>query len=648
MFKFKKKKKKEQDFVLDVNKQDDINENNILDNGMVSLKSLLAPPSFDRTNPDYFKVGKKFVRNFIMQGYPPQCYVTWLDNMYNYDGDMDCVVHVQPSDDRVALDLLNAKITQFEAQYETEKRKGNIKNLSRLNDTIMGLYEERSKIERNTEKLFQIQIACNLYADTEEELNKETQRFDNKMKSGNIYMMPSYLRQDDGYRTVSPFGKSYIEDMFRNFNSGALTTCFPFYNADIIHETGVFCGINLTTMSPIIIDFYDKKKLGNANATVIGKSGMGKTFFVSLLTMRSVLQGIKTVIIDPEGEYKKLTESLGGSYIFIAPDSDKFINIFDIEEEDILDDNGNKTGVQIVDVKGKASDVLNMIAVMAGGLSSNLKSVVSQLIQKLYYDFGITKDASSLYLAETVYNEETNEFYHDGVKKQMPTFTDFHNLLTDYAISENDEDLKKLSKTLEMYKKGGIYDMFDCQTSPELRNFLNDPIITFDISKIEDEQLRPIGMYVAMSWTWEKFVKKNPYVKKRVVCDEAWMLTSKTMAGSEYTAGFLEKSARRIRKRNGGLLVASQNFTEFSESPQGRTVLTNANVNIFLGQKSTDIEALQSTFNLSDGEKNFLLGAKIGEILIKINEESSVAHVLPFPFEKPLIEKEKPKKLVIA
>ena len=94
-----------------------------------------------------------------------------------------------------------------------------------------------------------------------------------------------------------------------------------------------------------------------------------------------------------------------------------------------------------------------------------------------------------------------------------------------------------------------------------------------------------------------------------------------------------------IRKRNGGLLCASQNFTEFAESSQGKAVLTNAVVNIFLGQDSTDIDLLQDTFKLSDGEKIFLLQAKRGEMLIRIHGESSVAFVVPFEYEKRLIEK---------
>ena len=617
----------------------ELNEKVDLDRGMYSLKDFIAPESIERDQIDYIKVGKQYVRNFIMQGFPNQVYIGWLDLLYNSDSDIDTMIHVEPSDDRHALDSLTAKITQFEAQLATETEKGNIRNITRLQDIIQDLYDERRKLERNTEKLYQIQIAANLHCSSKQELDKETQMIDNKLRGRKIRLMPTYLRQDEGYKSVIPIGKSYVEDMFRNFNSGALTACFPFYNSEITHENGVFCGINTSTLTPVLIDFYDRKILNNSNITVLGQAGTGKTFFVSLLTLRSALRGIRTVIIDPEGEYKKLTEAVGGSHIFIAPDSTECINPFDIEEADIVDDDGFPTGIKTVSINDKVADLLNLLEVMAGGLTSNQRSTSSTLLQQIYYDKKITEDPESLYVTEPYFDEVTKEFYHDGMKKPMPTFSDFHLKLEEHGIKNNDKEIQSLTSTLRMFKKGGIYDLFDCHTSPHLENFTNAPIVTFNVSKLEENILRPIGMYIALSWTWEKFVKKNPHIKKRVVCDEAWMLVAKSMAGSEYSAQFLENAARRIRKRNGGLLVASQNFSEFACSLQGQAVLKQAVTNIFLGQDSSDLDALQDTFKLSDGEKLFLLQARRGQLLVRMHGDSSTVNVIPFEYEKQLIEK---------
>ena len=217
------------------------------------------------------------------------------------------------------------------------------------------------------------------------------------------------------------------------------------------------------------------------------------------------------------------------------------------------------------------------------------------------------------------------------------SLTDFNRLLTEFADREQNDNIKRIANSMKMFVKGGIYDLFDRQTSDDLVGFFDKPIICFDVSQLEESILRPIGMYISLTWTWEKFIKKNPKIKKRIICDEAWMLVNKNMAGHEFTSQFLENASRRIRKRNGGLMVASQNFKEFADNPQGKAVLTNAVVNIFLQQSSTDIDDVQETFRLSNGEKGFLLTAKRGEMLIRHKGESSVVLAYPFPYEHELI-----------
>mgnify|MGYP000889788958 FL=1 len=644
--KFKKDKKKKSKILSIKNKKKEDKEvsekdnDSVLEKGARNIKDLIAPPSFDRSNPDCIKVGNKYVRSFMVNGYPSNISVGWLDNLYSYDGDIDTALYIEPADERGALEELTKKITQFKAQLSNEIEKGNIKNTTRLRNDIMDLYAQREKLEKNYENLFYIQTFANLYTDSMEELKKQSQMLDNKMKGRRISLNPLYLKQDDAYKSALPFGKVYTNEAYRNFDSGALTACFPFYNSEISHDNGVFIGINLETATPVLIDFYDRKILENSNFTVFGKSGSGKTFFLLILTLRSILKGIRTVIIDPEGEYLDITKAVGGTHVYIAENSETKINPFDLEEEDETDDLGRPTGLKVVKIKEKVADLLNLIGVMAGGLTREQESLVSTIIAETYRIKGFTEDPKSLYVKEAVFNEETKEFYHDGKKKAMPTLSDFHKLLVSYAEKEDNEELKSLANSLKMFVGDGVYNMFDCQTSKDI-DFKNSPIVTFDISQLEDSVLRPIGMYIALSWTWEKFIKKNPLIKKRIICEEAWMLVNRNMAGHEYTATFIEKAARRIRKRNGGLLIASQNFVEFDNSEQGKAVLTNAVLNIFFKQDATDIEAVQNTFRLSDGEKRFLLSAKIGQMLVKMGEESTVAYAMPFSYEKDLIDKNK-------
>ena len=614
----------------------DKKDKNVLGFGDRTVKDFIAV-DVDRTSEEYMKVGGKYVRSFLLNGYPSIVQVGWLEDLYSFDGDVDTVIHVMPSDERGALDQLTAKITQFEAQLEMESKKGNIRNITSLQDKISSLIAQRRALEQNYENLYYIQIGANIYDDSVESLRKQTEKLIGKLKGRRINVDEMYLRQEESYKSVLPIGQSFVKDKFRNFNSGALSACFPFYYSEISHKNGTFLGINSDTMTPVFVDFYDRSILNNSNASVFGQAGSGKTFFVSLLTLRSAIKGIRTIIIDPEGEYKKICDIVGGANLKISPDAKSGINPFDIEEE--IDDEG----VVFVDIKSKVADILNLIAVMVGGLTNEAKATVAHVIGETYKEAGITEDPNSRYEIGNFFDETTGELIQKR-KKPMPTLSNLRNNLEKYRKSAetNVEILSPIVNTLGMFCKGGIYDMFDRQTSDNLKDFFDAPVVNFDISQLEESVLRPIGMYIAMTWTWEKFVKKNPKIKKRIVCDEAWMLVNKNMAGHEFTAQFLENCARRIRKRNGGLLVASQNFMEFADNPQGRAVLTNTVVNILLKQNPTDIDAVQEVFKLSGGEKQYLLTAKRGQILIRMNDESSQVYVLPFPDELALISTNRP------
>lgn len=644
MFGKKKKEKKgkedsvAQDMELTLGTAGAVKSTSTLEDGIPTLKDLMAPPSFNRDAFDHLMVGDRIMRSFLLAGFPKHIAVGWADKLYNYDGDLDMAIHINPMDERAALDELTDKITQFEAQLDLETEKGSNRNVTRLSNQVQELYREREKIEQNYISMFGVQMIVNLYTKSQEQLEKETQMLDNSLRGQKIKLLPLHLRQDQGYKSGLPYGKTWLPKNFRNFSSEGLTACFPFYNAEISHPSGTLMGVNLQTQTPIYVDFYDRRILENGNTTVIGRAGSGKTFLVSLITMRSALQGIRTVIIDPEGEYGTITEAMGGTVIKIAPGSSTIPNPFDLEDEEEMDDDGHPTGRRIVNIKEKVADLLNLIGVMTGELTQEQRSLVSFALTSIYEDFGFSEDYTSLYDNDVVLNER-GEFIHHGHKRRMPTFSDFHNKLCEIAKTPGNDTLNSVGNALRMFTKDGVYGLFDRETDETVANYKDSPVICFDIKSLEENVLRPIGMYIALSWAWEKFAKKSPKIKKRIVCDEAWMLTNPNMAGYQYTAQFLETCSRRSRKRNCSLLVASQNFKEFVSCPQGEAVLTNAVVNIFLKQAATDIDAVQEKFKLSNGERSYLMSPPRGHFLLKMNSEGTIGFAFATDYEKYLIER---------
>ncbi|MEM7800523.1 MAG: ATP-binding protein [Chloroflexota bacterium] len=63
---------------------------------------------------------------------------------------------------------------------------------------------------------------------------------------------------------------------------------------------GVLIGFD-GSQSPVVINLFDLDNKAY-NAVVIGQTGAGKTFFVLLLMLRSLLTGVRLIIIDPKGD----------------------------------------------------------------------------------------------------------------------------------------------------------------------------------------------------------------------------------------------------------------------------------------------------------------------------------------------------------
>ena len=608
-------------------------KNFTLSQGILRFEDLVTPDDFDRSSHDHMRVGSKFCRTFIISAYPSRVHVGWLDELISYDGDIDVSVHVIPSDEKEALDEISLKITQLESQLDIELERGRNREISRLRKSIDALYHQRDQMELNNERQFYICILAALYSDSLDNLDKESMKLETRLKARKIHMRRAFLRQDEAYLSVLPFGVNHIDDMYRNFDSWALTGTFPFYNAEISHENGIFLGVNLTTNGPVYLDFYDRQILKTGNGFIGAQSGAGKSVTLKIIVLRSLLRGIRHVIVSPEPEYRELVEEVGGSYIRIKPGSPYRLNPCDLEEE--FDEDG---GRWVVRIDEKVSDVLNLVGVMVGGLDPEQRALVSEAVKQCYLKRGFTSDPKTLYTAETELDHSTGDYRHKNVKKDMPTLSEIHAELSAMYGQEPVRSLQLLVNALRPFIGSGIYALFDGQTCPELKNFRDNPLVCFDVSQLEEDILKPIGMYAALSWTWEKFLKKNPRIKKRVVVDEGWVFLKTGRPGGAYTADFLETVSRRSRKSSGGLLIASQSFNEFVSCPQGKAILNNSSINIFLRQSETEIDDVKQVFKLSDGERSFLAGCKPGECLIKMGSESAAVYVMPFEDEMRLIE----------
>ena len=99
----------------------------------------------------------------MMNGVPTLVQIGWLDQMFNFEGDSDTIIHIHPADTRSALDELTNKITPYQAQLDTEMNKGNIRNITLYQDKVNSLMEQRRALEQNYENLYYVQVGTNIY-----------------------------------------------------------------------------------------------------------------------------------------------------------------------------------------------------------------------------------------------------------------------------------------------------------------------------------------------------------------------------------------------------------------------------------------------------------------------------------------------------
>jgi len=109
-----------------------------------------------------------------------------------------------------------------------------------------------------------------------------------------------------------------------------------------------------------------------------------------------------------------------------------------------------------------------------------------------------------------------------------------------------------------------------------------------------------------LDFIWTKIRKERK--RRLLIVDEAWY-----MMQSEDSAKFMYSIAKRARKYYLGLSTITQDVADFLNNDMGRAIISNSSIQMLMMQSPTAVEKLQQVFNLSDGEKNFLLNCDQGQ-----------------------------------
>lgn len=523
----------------------------------------------------YTQIDDTYVRSLFISGYPFVASSGWLNSLVNFNHNIDISYHVVQVNATAALPKLHRKITELESTKRAMMRSGKIIG-SELTDPLESAIELRDKIQRGQEKLFQVSIYVTISAASITELDQTTRLLETALSARLFYTKVARYQQLEGLQSVLPRGEDILNQK-RNLDSSSVALTFPFMSSELVQESGILYGVNKSNNSLVILDRFS---LHNANSIVFAQSGSGKSYATKVEIMRQLMQGTKVIVIDPEREYKRLSESVNGTYIKLSAKSREKINPFDLA-------NTQRTKS---DLSEHTQDLMEIISLMVEGLSGREKAALDKAIMKIYAK----------------------------AKKDAP-------LLEDLFIELHALGQIKLCERLEKYISGSLSEVFNSQTNIRLDNRL----IIFDIKDLP-ESLRQIMMMIISNFVSNQ-VKAKPE-KRLLVIDEGWLLLE-----HEESARFVAGLVRRARKYYLGVSIISQQANDFLKSDYGRAIASQSSLRILMRQDTTTIKNVVYEFHLSEYEENFLLTCEKGDALIIADQNHVAIKVVAAEKEHPLI-----------
>lgn len=556
--------------------------------GVLTLRDIIAPSSFTIEN-NYLIIGTRYVRTLFVYGYPRSLFTGWLSPIINLDEVIDISQNIMPVESRVVLENLKKKVGQLEASVQINSEKGKIRDPG-LEAAITDAEELRDSLQVGQDRFFRFGLYFTIYGKDAEELDLIQRKIESILGTSLVYTKAASVQMEQGFNSTLPIGTDQL-GIYRNMNTGSLSTSFPFTTAELSRNEGVMYGLNRHNNGLVL---FDRFSLENANMVVFAKSGSGKSFTVKLECLRSLMLGAEVIVIDPENEYRTLCDAVGGSFVHLSLASSTRINPFDIPTTVDPEEADNALRANIIMLHG-------LLGLMCGELNPAEEADLDVALINTYAQKGITNDPLT----------------HQS---EPPVMIDLYNTLITMGGTG-----PAVAARLRRFTEGTFSGIFSQQSNVKLDN----QFVVFNIRDLEDE-LRPIGMYITLNYIWNRVKTER---KKRILAvDEAWQLMK-----HPDSAQFLFSIAKRARKYYLGLTTISQDVEDFLTDRLGRAVVNNSSIQVLLRQAPSAADAVAETFKLTSEEKNRLTQFPVGEGLFFAGSNHVVIRILASPMEEQLI-----------
>lgn len=560
----------------------------VMAKGSMSVQDIIAP-SYVEVDFNNIKVGEKFYRTLFVVGYPRYVSANWLYSLITFDHPLFVSMFIYPTESKQVLDELRRKIAEMEATIESDMKAGKV-----VDPTVQVALDDalalQAELAKGAERFFQFGLYITIPADTKEELDTITKQIDSTLSSLLIIAKQATLQQEEGFKSTLPMFTDKLQ-VWRNMDTTSLSMTFPFSTASLTKNEGIMYGINQHDGSLII---FDRFSLENANVVILGKSGGGKSFYVKLEAVRLLMMGVDVIILDPENEYRHISETVGGEFVDFSATSQYKLNPFDLATDTPEPD----------ELSNKILDLHSLMKVIMGDLTPSQDALLDRALVLTYREKGITQDPATFTLPP-------------------PLLEDLFKILQGMESVE----ARELADRLEKFVKGSASGIFNSQSNFDIKN----PFTVFGIRDLE-ENLRPVAMYIVLDYIWNR-VRRGEHKKRILIVDEAWYLIKNKDSGA-----YLHNFAKRARKYKLGMTTITQDVEDFLSTDEGKAIITNSSMQIILKQSTAAVDQITKTFYLTGGEKHFLLSAGVGEGLFFAGQSHVGFKAIASEDERALIE----------
>ena len=551
------------------------------------FKDYICPDVFEHEK-DFFKIGDRFGRVLLFKEYASYIKDDMVAKLTALNRNMMMSIDIVPIPTDEAVREAENRLLGVETNITNWQRKQNENNNFSavvpydMEQQRKELKEFLDDITTRDQRMMFAVITMVHTADTKKQLDNDTEEILTTARKHLCQFSVLKYQQLDGLQTAVPFGVRKI-DAFRTLTTESLAVFIPFRVQEISDEGGIYYGQNVISKNMIIAD---RRKLLNGNSFILGVSGSGKSFAgKNEITNLMLSSSADIIVIDPEREYAPLVRAMGGEVIEISATSPNHINAMDMSKD-----------------YGEVDPIIEK--------SQFIQSLCEQIISGHRFSKGQQSIIDRC--TENVYR-----YYQQGnYMGKPPTLSDFR----DELLRQAEPEAHSLALELELFTRGSL-NTFAKQTNVNTNNRL----VCYDILEL-GEQLRAIGMLVILDSIINRITANRMKGKQTFIfIDEIYLLFM-----HEYSAQFLFKLWKRVRKYGAYCTGITQNVDDLLQSHTARTMLSNSEFILMLNQASTDRAELAKLLSISDLQLSYITNVDAGHGLIKVGS-SLVPFANAFP-----------------